>query len=101
MNCVLATSHHMQGTLAGDDVKVPAVLFRLLTEARTLDINLDAQCQDAAHDILVLGALLGRLRQLSEHTAEMALRIVALVQKQRKVGYSSGAGDLYDFQIEV
>lgn len=112
MQCVLDTAEHMQHTLSGATAKMPPSLFRLLHGARAFDtlcleqldnvrgLSENDKDEDRAHDVIALGALLGCLQVLSEHTAEMAWRIVALVQKERPSS-KDGGSDLYDFEIAV
>jgi len=112
MQCVLDAADHMGETLTGAGTKLPASLFRLLHCARALDSSsleqLNIGCDDEGggmheertHDVIALGALLGRLQLLSEHTAEMAWRTVALIQKERPSA-KSDSSNLYDFEITI
>lgn len=86
---------------------LPSAMLRrksqdLTSSADPSGMPLGAHGQDTVHDIMALGALLGRLQLLIEHTAEMAWRIVSLVQKQRPTAANAeGHADLYDFDIAL
>merc|ERR1712066_962941 len=78
---VSATSEQMRLILEGTELRLPAALFWLATQSRSLDTVAQVSYPEMTDAVMAWSIMLGRTQQLSASTAEMAWCITSFMQK--------------------